>query len=57
MTPDELATRLLRARAKEMLGDYEISLDLLEEDRLQAIEKLTQYEKGVAASYNKKVKL
>ena len=56
MTPAELAARSLRTTAQPDPADREISLDLLEEQRMQAVSTMARYTGGVARAYNKKVK-
>ena len=56
MTPGEFATRSHRATAQPDPQEREVSLDLLEEQRVQAISTMAKYTDGVARTYNKKVK-
>ena len=57
MTPTELAVRSHRTAAQAAPADREVSLDLLEEQRMQAVSTMTRYTDGVARAYNKKVKV
>ena len=56
MTPGELAAKSHRATAQPNQADREVSIDLLEERRIQAVSTMSSYTEGVARAYNKKVK-
>ena len=56
MIPAEHKAESLRATSEPNIEDRRISLDLLEEHRVQAIEKMAKYTEGVARAYNRKVK-
>ena len=55
MTPDELTTRSLRATQDVNPASWETSIDLIEENRIQAISTMAKYMEGVARTYNKKI--
>ena len=57
MTPGELAARSHRTTAQPNPVDREVSLDLLEELRMQAVSTMMRYTEGVARAYNKKIKV
>lgn len=57
MTPGELAAKSLRTGADHKPADRGVSLDLLEENRVQTITTMTRYVVGVTAAYNKKVRI
>ena len=56
MTPGELTARSLRATQDINPANREISIDLVEENHMEAISTMAKYVDGVARAYNKKVR-
>ena len=56
MTPAKFAAGSYRATAQANLGGRELSLDLLEEQQVQAVSTMQRYSEGVARAYNRKVR-
>ena len=56
MTPADFAAGSYRATAQANPGGQELSLDFLEEQRVQAVSTMQRYSEGVARAYNRKVR-
>lgn len=57
MTLGELTVKSLHAMGKHEPAEREVTLDLLEENRMQTITTMARYTVSVATSYNKKVRV